>query len=110
MNLVESRNNLLQLILSTDHHFSYWHKENFWQLNCCVLPKNFIDICHCLSKKKFKFFILTMKTASNELQKLRSMAESSLNKTAELQQVLAQIEASLSRAESQKVLEKENKN
>tara|TARA_Y100001968_G_C18795252_1_gene453105 strand:+ start:253 stop:408 length:156 start_codon:yes stop_codon:yes gene_type:complete len=51
-----------------------------------------------------------MKTASNELQKLRSMAESSLNKTAELQQVLAQIEASLSRAESQKVLEKENKN
>ena len=51
-----------------------------------------------------------MKTASNELQKLRSMAESSLNKTAEFQQVLAQIEASLSRAESQKVLEKENKN
>ena len=51
-----------------------------------------------------------MKTASNELQKLRSMAETSLNKTAELQQVLAQIEASLSRTESQKVLEKENKN
>ena len=51
-----------------------------------------------------------MKTASKELQKLRSMAETSLNKTAELQKVLAQIEASLSRAESQKVLEKKNKN
>ncbi len=51
-----------------------------------------------------------MKTASKELQKLRSMAENSLNKTAELQQVLAQIEASLSRAELQKVLEKRNKN
>ena len=44
-----------------------------------------------------------MKTASKELQKLRSMAEKSLNKTAELQQVLAQIEANLSRAESQSV-------
>ena len=51
-----------------------------------------------------------MKTASKELQKLRSIAESSLNKTAELQQVLAQIEASLSRAESQKVIEKITKN
>ena len=44
-----------------------------------------------------------MKTASKELQKLRSMAETSLNRTAELQQVLAQIEATLSRAESQRV-------
>ena len=51
-----------------------------------------------------------MKTASKELKKLRSMAETSLNKTAELQQVLAQIEASLSRAESEKVLEKRNIN
>ena len=51
-----------------------------------------------------------MKTASKEqLQKLRSMAETSLNKTAELQQVLAQIEATLSRAELQKVIEKTNK-
>ena len=32
-----------------------------------------------------------MKTASKELQKLRSIAENSLNKTAELNQVLAQI-------------------
>ena len=51
-----------------------------------------------------------MKTASKELKKLRSMAENSLNKTAELQQVLAQIEASLSRAEFQKVIEKTNQN
>ena len=50
-----------------------------------------------------------MKTASKELQKLRSMADTSLNKTAGLQQVFAQIEASLSRAELQKVIEKTNK-
>ena len=50
-----------------------------------------------------------MKSASKELQKLRSMAENSLNKTAELHQVLAQIEATLSRAETQKVLQKTNK-
>ena len=49
-----------------------------------------------------------MKTASKELQKLREMAENSLNKTAELQQVLAQIEATLSRAENQKVIQKTN--
>ena len=51
-----------------------------------------------------------MKTAFNELQKLISMAETSLNKSAELHQVLAQIEATLSRAESQKVRQKINKN
>ena len=50
-----------------------------------------------------------MKTSSKELRKLRAMAETSLNKTAELQQVLAQIEATLSRAELQKVKEKTNK-
>ena len=49
-----------------------------------------------------------MKTASKELKKLRSMAETSLSKTAELQQVLAQIEATLSRAELRKVIEKKN--
>ena len=49
-----------------------------------------------------------MKTASNELQKLRSMAEKSLDKTAELQQLLAKIEASLSRTEIQKVRQKTN--
>ncbi len=47
-----------------------------------------------------------MKTASKELKKLRLMAESSLSKTAELQIVLAQIEANLSRAETQKVIDK----
>ena len=51
-----------------------------------------------------------MKTASNELKKLRSIAEKSLTRTSELQQVLAQIEATLSRAELQKVIEKTNKN
>ena len=51
-----------------------------------------------------------MKIASNELQKLRSMAENSLNKTAELQQVLAQIEATISRAEIQKVIKKTGNN
>ena len=51
-----------------------------------------------------------MKTVSKELKKLRHMAESSLNKTAELQQVLAQIEATISRAESQKVFQKSIKN
>ena len=51
-----------------------------------------------------------MKTSSKELRKLRSMAETSLAKTAELQQVLAQIEATISRAESQKVIEKSSKN
>tara|TARA_B100000902_G_C27021233_1_gene769691 strand:+ start:563 stop:718 length:156 start_codon:yes stop_codon:yes gene_type:complete len=50
-----------------------------------------------------------MKTASKELKKLRSMAETSLKKTAELQQVLAQIEATLSRAEYQKVTDKTKK-
>ena len=59
--------------------------------------------------KTFDFFIFPMKTASKELQKLRSMAESSLDKTAELQQVLAQIEATLSRVEIQKVEQKINK-
>ena len=49
-----------------------------------------------------------MKTASKELQKLRSMAENSLNKTSELQQVLAQIEANLLRVENQKVIQKRN--
>tara|TARA_Y100001968_G_scaffold208273_1_gene191392 strand:+ start:2123 stop:2284 length:162 start_codon:yes stop_codon:yes gene_type:complete len=49
-----------------------------------------------------------MKTASNELRKLRLTAEKCLNKNAELQQVLAQIEATISRAENQKVMQKYN--
>jgi len=50
-----------------------------------------------------------MNTASKELKKLRFIAEKSLNKTAELQQVLAQIEATLSRAENQQVILKTKK-
>ena len=51
-----------------------------------------------------------MKHSSVEIQKLRAKAEASLNKTAQLQQVLAQIEATLLRTENQKVTEKvENK-
>ena len=51
-----------------------------------------------------------MKNSSEEIQKLRAKAEASLNKTAQLQQVLAQIEATLLRTENQKVTEKvENK-
>ena len=45
-----------------------------------------------------------MKTASREFQKLPSMAENSLNMTAELQLVLAKIEASLIRPENKKKL------
>mgnify|MGYP001203255974 FL=1 len=67
-----------------------------------------MEILFFISINAIVFFIHFMKTASQELQKLRSMAESSLNKTAELQQVLAQIEATLSRAELQKVTQKIN--
>ena len=44
-----------------------------------------------------------MKTASEELKKLRLMAEKSLIKTDELDKVLAQIEATLARNEAIKV-------
>ena len=47
-----------------------------------------------------------MKKTSEEIQKLRAKAEASMNKTAQLQQALAQIEAALSRKENQKVSEK----
>tara|TARA_B100000965_G_C19600052_1_gene762058 strand:- start:3919 stop:4074 length:156 start_codon:yes stop_codon:yes gene_type:complete len=47
-----------------------------------------------------------MNHSSEEIQKLRAKAELSLNKTANLQQVLAQIEATLLRKENQKVKEK----
>ena len=47
-----------------------------------------------------------MTNSSEEIQKLRAKAEASLNKTSQLHQILAQIEASLSRAENQKVIEK----
>ena len=47
-----------------------------------------------------------MKNSSEEIQKLRANAEASLNKTAQLQQVMAQLEAAISRKENQKVKEK----
>lgn len=47
-----------------------------------------------------------MKKTQDQLDKLREVAESSLNKTEELQKVLAQIEALMSRTETQKVSEK----
>ena len=50
-----------------------------------------------------------MKNSSDEIQKLRSLADVSLNKTAQLQQALAQLEANLSRKEDQKVTEKSQK-
>ena len=50
-----------------------------------------------------------MKHSSEEIQKLRAKAEASLNKTAQLQQVLAQIEATLKRTENRKVTEKVEK-
>ena len=46
---------------------------------------------------------------SDDIQELRAKAEASMNKTAHLQQVLAQIEANLSRKENQKVTEKSHK-
>ena len=43
---------------------------------------------------------------SEEIQKLLSKAEGSIDKTAQLQQALARLEATLSRKETQKVTEK----
>ena len=48
----------------------------------------------------------TMKKSNEETQKLRAIAEASMNKTAQLQQALAQIDAELSRKENQKVSDK----
>ncbi len=47
-----------------------------------------------------------MNKTQEQLEKLREVAESSLNKTEELQKVLAQIEALMSRTENQKVQDK----
>ena len=47
-----------------------------------------------------------MTNLTKEIQKLREKADASSSKTPQLQQALAQIEASLSRKESQKVTEK----
>tara|TARA_Y100001968_G_C18990486_1_gene541168 strand:+ start:307 stop:462 length:156 start_codon:yes stop_codon:yes gene_type:complete len=50
-----------------------------------------------------------MKHHINQIQKLLTKAEESMNKAAHLQQVIAQLEASLSREENQKVIEKAKK-
>ncbi|ABU23897.1 Conserved hypothetical protein [Prochlorococcus marinus str. NATL2A] len=47
-----------------------------------------------------------MINTSQEIQKLLSKAEGSTDKTAQLQQALARLEATLSRKETQKVTEK----
>tara|TARA_Y100001968_G_scaffold329135_1_gene377787 strand:+ start:2752 stop:2907 length:156 start_codon:yes stop_codon:yes gene_type:complete len=50
-----------------------------------------------------------MENTSKEIQRLQAKAEASLSKTAQLKQVLAQIEATLSRKENQKVTAKSKK-
>mgnify|MGYP001475136696 CR=1 FL=1 len=47
-----------------------------------------------------------MKNSVEKLQNLRMKAQASMSKTAQLQQALAQLEATLSRKEIQKVTEK----
>tara|TARA_B100000214_G_C23776678_1_gene539373 strand:+ start:297 stop:452 length:156 start_codon:yes stop_codon:yes gene_type:complete len=47
-----------------------------------------------------------MKNKSHQIHSLRAKAEESVNKTAQFQQALAQLEATLSRKENQKVIEK----
>ena len=49
---------------------------------------------------------LSMNNSKEEIQSLQAKAEASINKTAQLQQALAQLDAALSRQESQKVTEK----
>ena len=51
-----------------------------------------------------------MDKTKEQLEKLREVAEASLTKTEELHKVLAQIEATISRAESQKVIQKTRNN
>ncbi len=50
-----------------------------------------------------------MKISSKYTNELRSKAQVSINHSAQLQQALAQIEATLSRKENQKVTEKSQK-
>ena len=50
-----------------------------------------------------------MTTSTEEISNLRTIAEASLNKTSQLQQALAQIDANLSRKENQKIDEKSKK-
>ena len=50
-----------------------------------------------------------MKNSSFSIKNLRAKEEASLNKSAELKQVLAQLEADLTRKETQKVQQKSKK-
>ena len=50
-----------------------------------------------------------MRNSQEEILKLRAKAEASLRKTSQLQQALAQLEATLSREENQKVTEQSKK-
>ena len=50
-----------------------------------------------------------MKNSTKEKKKPRSIAEASLNNNPQMQQALAQIEATISRKEYQKVTEKSGK-
>ena len=50
-----------------------------------------------------------MKSASDELKKLRLIAEKSLIKTDELNKVLTQVEGTLARTEAKKVSDKKQK-
>ena len=59
---------------------------------------------HCLSWLISNLFI--MDKTKEQLEKLREVAEASLTKTDELQKVLAQIEALMSREESQTLSKK----
>ena len=50
-----------------------------------------------------------MKNSNSDIRMLTVKAEASYNKTAQLEQALAQLEANLSREENKKVLEKSKK-
>ena len=67
-----------------------------------VLNKNFLVTLFLIDHFNNK----NMNKTQEQLEKLRKVAESSLNKTDELQKVLAQIEALMSNTELQKVSEK----
>ncbi len=67
-------------------------------LKICFKPINCFGYFHQFNMNKTK----------EQLEKLREVAESSLNKTDELQKVLAQIEALMSRTENQQISQKTN--
>ena len=65
--------------------------------------------CNSVFKPFLKWFIsnsFIMDKTKEQLEKLREVAEASLTKTDELQKVLAQIEALMSREESQTLSKK----